>query len=131
MLSSGSALLNTLGLQAPILMLIALYGTQVGGFLYLAQRVAALPITLLARSVGQVYFAEAARLTREDPPQLRSLFLRTTISLGRNHEIKEGDVLQVYRLTPTPTYLGTLKVLRADIIESVGSFTPASRRSSA
>jgi O-antigen/teichoic acid export membrane protein len=83
LLSSGSALLNTLGLQAPTLLLIALYGTQVGGFLYLAQRVAALPITLLARSVGQVYFSEAARLTREDPPQLRSLFLRTTISLGR------------------------------------------------
>src|SRR5262249_25353363 len=31
-----------------------------------------------------------------------------TISLGRNHELKEGDVLQVYRLAPTPVYLGTL-----------------------
>jgi len=50
-----------------------------------------------------------------------------TISLGRNHEIKEGDVLQVYRLTPTPQYLGTLKILRADVIESVGSFTAATR----
>jgi hypothetical protein len=50
-----------------------------------------------------------------------------TISLGRNHEIKEGDVLQVYRLSPAPTYLGTLKILRADVIESVGSFTAATR----
>ncbi len=45
------------------------------------------------------------------------------ISLGRNHEIKEGDVLQVYRLAPSPLYLGTLKIQRADVNRSVGVFS--------
>jgi len=49
------------------------------------------------------------------------------ISLGRNHELKEGDVLQVYRLTPAPVYLGTLKIQRADVNKSAGLFTPANR----
>ncbi len=50
-----------------------------------------------------------------------------TISLGRNHEIKEGDILQVYRLAPAAQYLGTLKIQRADVNQSVGVFTPAIR----
>lgn len=83
LLSSGSALLNTLGLQMPILMIIAIYGASVGGELFLAQRVAAIPITFFARSVGQVYTSEAARLMREEPPGIRALFLRTTGRIAR------------------------------------------------
>jgi O-antigen/teichoic acid export membrane protein len=82
-LSSPSALINTLGLQAPTLLIVALYGPDVGGQLFLAMRVAALPVTLLARSVGQVYTSEAARIARDDPGQLRGLFIRTTTSLTR------------------------------------------------
>lgn len=52
-----------------------------------------------------------------------------TISLGRNHELKEGDTLQVYRLMPTPQWLGTLKVWKTDVNQSVGQFTPATRAS--
>jgi len=82
-LSTGSALLNTLGTQAPLLVLVGLFGTQVGGEYALAQRVAALPVILVAGSVGQVYFAEAARLARDEPAGLRALFLRATGSLAR------------------------------------------------
>ncbi|MFL5338727.1 MAG: hypothetical protein ACJ8F7_01055 [Gemmataceae bacterium] len=53
-----------------------------------------------------------------------------TINLGRNHELKEGDVLQVYRLSPSAQYLGTLKIQRADVNQSVGVFTPAVRNAS-
>lgn len=86
-LSTPSALLNTLGLQAPSLLVVGLYGAGVGGQLFLAQRIAAIPVTLLARSVGQVYVSEAARLAREDPSLLRGLFLRTTRSLLRSGAI--------------------------------------------
>lgn len=82
-LSTPSALVNTLGLQAPTLLMVTLYGTGVGGELFLAQRVAALPSTLVAQSVGQVYFSAAARVAREDPGQLQPLFLRTTRELAR------------------------------------------------
>ncbi|HEX5824809.1 MAG TPA: oligosaccharide flippase family protein [Candidatus Limnocylindrales bacterium] len=86
-LSTPSALLNTLGLQAPSLLVVSLYGAGVGGQLFLAQRIAAIPVTLLARSVGQVYQSEAARLVREDPTRMRPLFLRTTRSLMRSGAI--------------------------------------------
>lgn len=82
-LSTPSSLINTLGLQAPTLLIVALYGADVGGQLFLAMRVAALPVTLLARSVSQVYTGESARLVRVDPGGLRPLFIRTTRSLAR------------------------------------------------
>ena len=81
-LSAPSALLNTLGGQAPLLLIVALFGADVGGHLALAQRVIALPVTLLSGAIGQVYFAEFARLTREHPEDLRALFWRTTRPLA-------------------------------------------------
>lgn len=77
-LSAPSAFLNTLGLQAPLLLVIFLYGTNVGGEFTLAQRVIALPATLVAGAIGQVFFAEAAALAREPTAELSALFWRTT-----------------------------------------------------
>jgi O-antigen/teichoic acid export membrane protein len=81
--SSWSALLATLGLQAPLLLLVAVYGTTVGGHFALAARICSIPLTLIAGAVGQVFVAEAARLARDDPRQLRPLFRRTTLTLAR------------------------------------------------
>jgi O-antigen/teichoic acid export membrane protein len=80
--SAPSAFLNNVGLEAPLLLIVAIYGTGVGGQFALAQRVVALPVFVLAAAVGQVYFAEAARLQNEDPTALRRLFWRTTRSLA-------------------------------------------------
>jgi len=77
MVSSASALLNTSGLRVPALMLAGLYGPAVAGWFALSQRVVAIPLTWLGQSLAQVYFAEAARLAREDPPALERLFHRT------------------------------------------------------
>ena len=101
--STGSSVLNTLGLQAPLLLLVALYGTQAGGRFLLAQRVAALPMILVAGSVGQVFFAEAARLVREDPRALTALFLRGTRSLARG-----GIVPSVLVMVAAPFLFGPL-----------------------
>lgn len=76
--SAPSALLNALGLEAPLLLLTALLGTAVGGEYALAQRVVALPVTLLSGAVVQVFVAESARLVRENPAGVRSLFVHTT-----------------------------------------------------
>jgi O-antigen/teichoic acid export membrane protein len=81
--SSWSALLGQLGLRAPFLLLVAFYGTEVGGQYALAERLCYLPLTLVAGSVGQVFIGEGARLAREDPGELRHLFRRTTWSLAR------------------------------------------------
>lgn len=81
--SSWSALLGALGVRAPLLLLVAFYGIEVGGQYALAERVLYLPLTLVAGAVGQVFVADAARLVREDPDALPQLFRRTTWSLAR------------------------------------------------
>ena len=80
--SAPSTFLNNIGLEAPLLLVVALYGTHVGGQLALAQRIVALPIGIVANAVGQVFFAEASRLAREQPSALRPLFARTTRTLA-------------------------------------------------
>lgn len=49
------------------------------------------------------------------------------ISLGSDHGIEAGHILQVYRLLPAPQYLGTLTISRAETHRSVGLFQPAGR----
>jgi O-antigen/teichoic acid export membrane protein len=80
--SAPSALINTVGLETPLLLIVLLYGTYVGGQFALAQRVIGLPIALVAAAIGQAYFAEAARRMRERPAELKSLFVRTTRTLA-------------------------------------------------
>ncbi len=81
-LSAPSAFLNNFGLEAPVLLIVALFGAGTGGRFALAQRVVALPVGLLAAAVAQVFFAEAARLARDRPTELRTLFWRTSRTLA-------------------------------------------------
>jgi O-antigen/teichoic acid export membrane protein len=76
--SSWSALINTLGEQVPLVVFVAVYGVAEGGEFALAQRVVALPVSLVAGAVGQAFFAEAARIKRQEPTALRGLFVGTT-----------------------------------------------------
>jgi O-antigen/teichoic acid export membrane protein len=80
--SAPSAFLTMLGVEAPLLLIVALYGAGVGGQFALAQRIVALPVGLVAAAVGQVYFAEAARRNRELPAELRTLFWKTSRTLA-------------------------------------------------
>lgn len=82
LLATPGAFLNTLGLRAPLLVLTALYGASVGGLYALAERVVALPVTLLAGSVSQVFVAQAAPLTHSNPAGVQRLFVRTSLSLA-------------------------------------------------
>jgi O-antigen/teichoic acid export membrane protein len=82
-LSSPSALLNALGLQVPLIAVVALFGAAPGGSYALADRACSIPLALIAAAVGQVYLAEAAQVARERPDALRGLFLRTTRSLAK------------------------------------------------
>jgi O-antigen/teichoic acid export membrane protein len=81
-MSTPSALMNTIGLRAPLLILLFAFGTDVGGQYALAERVAILPVTLIAAAVSQVYYSHAAPLARRQDDALRSMFLRTTRSLA-------------------------------------------------
>lgn len=73
-----AGLINALGLQAPVLLLATLYGSQVAGWFGMTQRILTLPIALVGSSVAQVFLAEFARLARDRPADCLALFNRTS-----------------------------------------------------
>ena len=81
-ISSGSALLNVLGIQLPALLLSVFYGAHVLGWFALGQRVIGLPMAIIGAAVAQVYFGQAANLARTDRGQIRALFFRTARRLA-------------------------------------------------
>jgi O-antigen/teichoic acid export membrane protein len=76
--SSWAAFLDAIGSQSPQFLLTAFYGAAVGGWFALAQRVIAVPLDIVVDSVAQVYFGEAARLSKSDPITMGRLFLKIT-----------------------------------------------------
>lgn len=66
-------LLITFGNQAPIIFLTLFYGSKVVGLFGLAYTIVKLPMNLIGNSVGDVFFAEAASIGRENPKQLKRL----------------------------------------------------------
>ncbi|WP_187329335.1 lipopolysaccharide biosynthesis protein [Halomicronema hongdechloris] len=80
LISTGSALFNSAGLYLPSILLAAMYGPQIAGWFALGQRVVSLPISLLGKSVANVYFNEAASVYNQNPyalmPLLKKLMVR-------------------------------------------------------
>ena len=76
-----AGLLNVGGLQLPILLVAALYGEAVAGWLGLTQRILALPVTLVGTAIAQVYLSTLARAVRERV-NIRPLYMRTSRRLG-------------------------------------------------
>jgi lipopolysaccharide exporter len=64
LLGSWPMLINAISLDAPLLLLITFYGAETGGLFAFAQRLIGAPVTLVVLSIGQVFFAEAARQVR-------------------------------------------------------------------
>ena len=80
-LVAGSSLLNAGGLFLPPILLAKTFGTEVAGLFALAQRMVEAPVRLLGQSVGQVYFAEAAAVAREDAARLPGMYFSTARKL--------------------------------------------------
>ncbi|MBO1755764.1 lipopolysaccharide biosynthesis protein [Allobranchiibius sp. CTAmp26] len=82
LLLAPAGLLNTLGLQAPVLIASALFGVEVSGWLGMTQRILALPIGLLGTTLAQVYLGEFGEAKRTGSAQLAPLFTRTSKRLA-------------------------------------------------
>lgn len=78
--NSWAALLNTLSLQLPFLILPSLFNSDVAGFFSLAYSVLGLPSFLIGQAVGQAFFSRAARLTG-DPEGLARFTTKTALGL--------------------------------------------------
>lgn len=72
-----ASIVNTMALQLPPLMLLALYDPAVVGFYALAHTLVVLPGSLISGSMGQAYLGEASKMVRERSQGLRSLYMRT------------------------------------------------------
>lgn len=79
--SVPEAFFNTAGVQVPVLIVAAYAIGPEAGYLMLAMRVLGLPMTLIGRSVSQVYLAEAPQKMREG--QLLAFTRATVISLAK------------------------------------------------
>ena len=82
MYSAPATLLFAVSLQIPVFMLSFMYGLDVVGWYTLAHQMLALPISLIAGSMSQAFYGEAAKSARENPETLRHLYLDTTKKLA-------------------------------------------------
>jgi len=71
--SAPSGLLNTLGVQLPVLFITSFYGSKVLGFYGLANSVVNLPMVLIGASISDVLYAEAASVGNNDPKKVNEL----------------------------------------------------------
>lgn len=75
LVSSWSSILNQLGVVAPAIFLAAHFGPEIAGFYAMADRVLAIPMDLVGRSIQSLYIGEASKVLRQSPEKLRSLFI--------------------------------------------------------
>lgn len=79
LVSSFSAVVNSLGLQAPVLLLSALYGGVGFGLLALTMRVLTAPVGIISDAVSQHFESAAAKSIRAGTPRLIVLLRRTIL----------------------------------------------------
>lgn len=81
LLLAPSGLINTLGLQAPLLAVTSLYGNASAGSFGMAQRILAIPITLIGVAISQVFVGELAARKRGGDAALLPLFMGVSTRL--------------------------------------------------
>ncbi len=77
-----SALLNSAGIAIPLIFFTFHFGISVGGQLGMAERIVALPLTLIGAAVGQVIDAEISKRIREGAGGLLRSYLLVSVALS-------------------------------------------------
>lgn len=81
LLSAPSSLANTLGQQFPALIIAGFYGPYVAGSFYLVQKILAVPVTFLGRSISDAYIGEFSQLLRHDRAGAARLYYKMARTL--------------------------------------------------
>ena len=76
--STGSTLINRLGLQLPQIFMATVFGPREAGWYLLTQRVLGVPISLVGQAVAQVFLNRIAEIRREQP-ELALAFYSNTV----------------------------------------------------
>ena len=80
--ANWSRLINVSGVMLPPLFITAIYGTQVGGWFVLGQRMIVIPLSLIGNAIAQVYLGTASQLKHENPAALSRLFNKIGLRLA-------------------------------------------------
>ncbi|MEM3658334.1 MAG: oligosaccharide flippase family protein [Candidatus Hadarchaeum sp.] len=81
--ASWAGILNTLGVQIPILLISSLFGTTLTGFYLLSYRVLWLPTQLVSQSISQVLLSAGAEATHKgDAANLAMFVFRRLLLIG-------------------------------------------------
>lgn len=70
--------ISTFSGQIPVLMLSSLFGSAVSGYYGLANSIINIPISLVIVSISRVLYAEAAKIGKNRPKELKKLCLKIT-----------------------------------------------------
>jgi O-antigen/teichoic acid export membrane protein len=77
LIASWAALIDSAGGSQLLYLLVTMtYSARIAGFIFLAERVVARPLSMVGTSILQVFMGEAGRTAREDPPRLKQRFFQ-------------------------------------------------------
>jgi lipopolysaccharide exporter len=77
MINTPMALVNTFSMQLPVFMLSVYFSTEIVGYYMMASRILTAPMQLISRSVGRVYYKEAADSIRDSKQKIIKIFKNT------------------------------------------------------
>lgn len=63
-----AGLLNSFSLQVPVFFFSSFYNTSIVGFYAHSHRILSMPITIIGRAIGQVFFQKAAEMVNQNKP---------------------------------------------------------------
>lgn len=72
-----ASIINTISLQIPPIILLAIYDASIVGYYALAQMIVVLPSSFISRSMGQAYRGEISKMVREKSCELLSIYKTT------------------------------------------------------
>ena len=79
LIASWAALIDAAGGNQLLFLLVSVeYSARIAGFIFLAERIAARPLSLIGTSILQVFVGEAGKSVSTDPAQLRRRFYQVT-----------------------------------------------------
>lgn len=81
LVSSWSGMINVLGLNLPVLIIATSYGKEIAGYFGFSLMIISLPITLIGKSISQVFIGQASKLYRSNPIELKKLYKKILSSL--------------------------------------------------
>ena len=79
--SLPSSLLDSICVSLPVLLLVRLFGSSVGGNYALVCAALTLPATLVTTAVADTFHSQVASCARENPDYILTLFRRTSVGL--------------------------------------------------